>query len=302
MIGTGLTKGHLHLFLISTFFLMLLAGGFNLLIYPQTTAALDQLKKEHSNNLELSNELNQLNSRYGELQSKYDLLFREKEELEARLQDRNLPGGAGEAPTAYLTIDDGPDKYAPQILQILAEYNVPATFFVMGENNSGDEHIYSRILEQGHALGNHTMTHNLKKIYLSKDAFIEDLLRLEDLLEQKTGVRPDIIRFPGGSSTTVASPGVINEIIAALKERGYDYFDWNISTGDCNSSLTTAQLVANVVNQADRRPGQDLVVLMHDTYANYATVEALPQIIRELRMRGYTFATLKKGVINMKHR
>ena len=73
------------------------------------------------------------------------------------------------------------------------------------------------------------------------------------------------------------------------------------STGDCNST-TAAQLVANVVNQADRRPGQDLVVLMHDTYANYATVEALPQIIRELRMRGYTFATLKKGVINMKHR
>lgn len=157
-------------------------------------------------------------------------------------------------------------------------------------------------MEQGHSLGNHTMTHNLKGIYQSKDTFMGDLLRLEDLLAQEAGVRPDIIRFPGGSSNTIASPGVLKEIIAELKARGYDYYDWNISTGDCNSSLTAAQLVANVVGQADSRPGKDLVVLMHDTYVNHATVEALPQIIRELRMRGYSFAALKKGAISMKHR
>ncbi|NLA27074.1 MAG: polysaccharide deacetylase family protein [Firmicutes bacterium] len=300
MIGSGLTKDHLRLFFISTLILMLLAGGFNLLIYPQTTAVLEKLEREHQDNSALHEELDRLNSSYNELQSRYELLKQEKEELEIQLQKNSLPVKTGGGPTAYLTIDDGPEKYTAQILQTLAEYDVPATFFVMGKNNSGDENMYDRILEQGHTLGNHTMTHNLKKIYLSKDAFMTDLLRLEDLLEQKAGVRPDIIRFPGGSSNTVAAPGVMKEIIAELAARGYDYFDWNISTGDCNTSLTAAQLVANVVSQADRRPGQDLVVLMHDF--NHATAEALPRIIENLHQRGYTFAALEKGIINMKHR
>lgn len=302
MIGSALTKDRLRLFFISTLILMLLAGGFNLLIYPQTTATLEKLESEHQDNIALHNELDQLNSSYNELQSRYELLRQEKEELESRLQKKNLPGKTVGGPTAYLTIDDGPDIYTTQILQILAEHNVPATFFVIGYNNSGNDNIYRNILEQGHTLGNHTMTHKLNKIYLSKDAFMEDLLRLEDLLEQKAGVRPDIIRFPGGSSNTVAAPGVMKEIIAELAVRGYDYFDWNISTGDCNTSLTAAQLTANVVSQADRRTGQDLVVLMHDTYVNHATVEALPRIIEELQRRGYTFAALEKGAINMKHR
>ncbi|HHX87861.1 MAG TPA: polysaccharide deacetylase [Firmicutes bacterium] len=300
MIETGLTKNHLHLFLILTLILMMLAAGFNLVVYSQTTAALNQLREKHLSNQGLCKDLDYLNSKYSELQNRYNLLLKEKEALESRLNNQNISRGIYNYPTAYLTIDDGPGKYTHQILQILAEYNVPATFFVIGQNNSGDEHIYSSILEQGHALGNHTLTHNLNKIYLSKNAFMEDLLRLEDLLAQKTGVRPDIIRFPGGSSTTCVSSAVLQEIIAELKERGYDYFDWNISTGDCSSSLTAAKLVANVVHQADLQPGQDLVVLMHSF--NFATVEALPQIIKELRMRGYTFAALKKGIINMKHR
>ncbi len=306
MITQKLSKERLHLFLCSTLILMLLAGGFNLLLYPQTTAILERLDREHLDNIALHSELDRLNSlcceqqnRYSQLQGKYELLLQENKKLEERLQSA-APPGAKKGLTAYLTIDDGPEKYTAQILQTLAEYDVPATFFVMGRNNSEDENMYSRILEQGHTLGNHTMTHRLKTIYLSKDAFMEDLLRLEELLDQKTGIRPDIIRFPGGSSNTVAASGVMKEIIAELAARGYDYFDWNISTGDCNTSLTAAQLVANVVSQADRRPGQDLVILMHDF--NHATAEALPQIIVELKRRNYTFAALKKGAVNMKHR
>ncbi len=299
MIVRKLSKEYLQLFLCLALIIILLAGGFHLLIYPQAAARLDELQKEHAVNLELKNELDRLNNSYCELQGKYELLLQENSKLEERLQNSGRTD-AGKGPRAYLTIDDGPEKYTAQILQILAEYNVPATFFVMGSNNSGDENMYSRILEQGHALGNHTMTHRLKTIYLSKDAFMEDLLRLEELLYLKAGIRPDIIRFPGGSSNTVAAPGIMKEIIAEVTAQGYDYFDWNISTGDCNTGLTAAQLTANVASQADRRPGQDLVVLMHDF--NRATAEALPQIINELRSRNYTFALLKKGIINMKHR
>lgn len=300
MINRHIDGSHLQIFLVATLILILLTGCYYLLLYPRATAALEELEKEHLGSIELRDELEQLKHSFAELQGKYDRLLQEKEKLEALIRKDTSTGETVKTPRAYLTIDDGPDKYAPRILQILAEHSVPATFFVIGRNDSGDEHIYRHILEQGHALGNHTMTHNLKKIYQSKDVFMDDLLRLEDLLEQQAGIRPDIIRFPGGSSNTVAPSGILKAIIAELKERGYDYFDWNISTGDCNTSLTAAQLVANVVSQADRRPGQDLVVLMHDF--NPATAEALPQIIKELQQRGYTFAALKKGAINMKHR
>lgn len=300
------SRSHLHFFLCTALMLMLLAGGFQLWIYPQATAALERLEEEHFENLELRSELDRLNSsysevqnRYSKLQGEYEQLLEENRKLEDRLQNLST-SSTKSGPKAYLTIDDGPDRYTARILEILAEYSVPATFFVMGGNNSGDENMYNRILEQGHTLGNHTMTHRLKTIYLSKEAFMEDLLRLENLLYEKTGVRPDIIRFPGGSSNTVAAPGVMQEIIAEVTARGYDYFDWNISTGDCNASLSAAQLAANVAGQADRRPGRDLVVLMHDF--NHATAEALPQIIEELRGRGYSFAALKKGAVNVKHR
>ncbi len=299
MIGTEISKPHYQFLLVLTFVLMVLSAGFNLVTFSQATTAFNQLKEEHSTYLELCGDLDHLNSKYSELQNQYDLLLKEKEQLENKLNDQNISRGEY-SPRAYLTIDDGPDINTDRVLQILAKYNVPATFFVIGHNSSGDEHIYNRILAQGHALGNHTFTHNLKKIYRSKDAFMEDLLRLEDLLAEKAGIRPDIIRFPGGSSNTGVSSAVLKEIIAELKEYGYDYFDWNVSTGDCSSGLTAPELVKNVTTQADRQPGQDLVILMHSF--NRVTVEALPQIIEELRARSYTFAALKKGVVNVKHR
>ncbi len=121
-----------------------------------------------------------------------------------------------------------------------------------------------------------------------------------NLLVEKTGVKPDIYRFPGGSSNAWVTPTVLKEIIAALAERGYDYFDWNVATGDSNTNLSGAQIVANLINQADELPGKDLVILMHTTRSS--TVEALPRIIAILSARGYRFAPLQKGAVNVKHR
>lgn len=292
----GLAKSQLYIFFISTLLLTLLVGGNNLFAFPETVATLERLEKE---NLELHSALDELNSSYKELHDSYELLKQEKEELANRLERVN---NTGTAPTAYLTFDDGPGKYASQLLEILDEYNVPATFFVTGRNRSGDKKIYRRIVDQGHALGNHTASHNYKKIYSSKKAFVKDMLVLEDLLERKAGVRPGIVRLPGGSSNTVAPPGMIKGITAELKKRGYDYIDWNVDANDCNHRLKAPQLVKNVVKQADRLPEEDLVILLHDTEENHATVKALPRIIKELHKRGYTFATLEKGTISIKHR
>ncbi len=300
MIGKPPVDKNVSYFFLLTFLLLSLMSTFNYIANTRTATALNQLLEEQSNCRSLCRELGCMIEKYDELQESYSLLLEEKEQLEGQLSYRSLSRGTLSSPKAYLTIDDGPGECTPQLLQILSEYKVPATFFVTGQNTSGDEDIYRNILKHGHTLGNHTMTHNFKKIYASTDTFMVDLLKLEERLVQDTGVRPDIVRFPGGTSTTLVSSAVLREIISELKERGYDYFDWNVSIGDCNTSLTAPQLVANLVRQADRQAGQDLVVLMHSF--NPATAEALPTIIEELKTRGYVFAALKKGIVNVKHR
>ena len=285
--------------LVLTIMLLFLSAGFNLVVYSRTTAAYNRLAARDSSYRELSREFDQLRHKWEDLQKSYDKLLVDKRELENRLDRDPISHGSGN-PIAYLTFDDGPGAFTPRLLQILAQCDVKATFFVTSQNLTGDENIYSRILQQGHALGNHSESHDYKKIYRSKGAFLEDLQRLENLLVEKTGVKPDIYRFPGGSSNAWVTPTVLKEIIAALTERGYDYFDWNVATGDSNTNLTGAQIVANLVKQADELPGKDLVILMHTTKPS--TVEALPRIIEKLNARGYRFAPLKKGAVNVKHR
>ncbi len=300
LFGSKLHGNYLAVLLV-LFLPLILSTGFNLVTYSRAVTAFNCLEVENAARQELTQELtqefNQLNHKWEELQTKYNLLQKEKEQLEEQLNNLGLPGNT---PTAYLTFDDGPGVYTKQLLQILADYKVQATFFVTGQNHSGDNKIYANILKRGHVLGNHSQSHDYKKIYKSKEAFMEDLLQLEDLLAREAGVRPDIYRFPGGSSNAWVTPDILKEIITELEERGYDYFDWNVSTGDSNIKLPEAQIIANFASKTKALPGNDLVILMHTT--NPFTVGALPRIIEELQDLGYRFAPLKKGVVNAKHR
>ncbi len=284
--------------------LLLLVNGLSFFMYRQQNSVIEQQKAELESVLSRSSlldaEQERLNYEISQVREMSDYLVQEIAQQEALEKERALAGGGG--PTAYLTIDDGPSKVTIEILEILADYGIEATFFVIGFNNSGDENIYRRIVNEGHALGNHTYTHYLNTIYRSVDSFMADLLRLEEHLYEQTGIRPDIVRFPGGSSNTVARSDVMRDLIHTLLDQGYDYFDWNVSSGDGNSSLPADQLVKNVLTQVDRLQGHDAVILFHDTYLSHNTAKALPQIIEELQARGYDFAPLSKGVINMKHR
>lgn len=278
--------------------LLLLNGIFNLLLYREHRQETAQLQKNiealQMENAVLGQEIAELTVELNELKAEYDSYRNENEE-------RFLPGG-GERPTAYLTFDDGPSENTIKILEILADYNIKATFFPIGYNHSGDENIYKRIFDEGHALGNHTYTHHYPTIYRSANAFMADLLRLEEVIYQQTGMRPDMVRLPGGTSNTVGSSAVIREIIAILLDLGYDYFDWNVYSGDSCGNQPPGRLVDNVLSQVDRMGGVDLVILHHDSYINHNTAAALPQIIEGLQARGYRFAPLARGVIDVKHR
>ncbi len=180
----------------------------------------------------------------------------------------------------YLTFDDGPSIYTEQILDILDEYGVKATFFVTGEEANSHPERYKEIVERGHTIGMHSYSHKYNEIYASVQGFSEDLKKLRDFLYDTTGVTPSIYRFPGGSSNTVSTIPM-KELCDYLNQEKITYFDWNISSKDAtNKRLTSDEIVKNCTENLAEY--QNAVILMHDTAEKKSTVEALAPMIEEI--------------------
>ena len=183
----------------------------------------------------------------------------------------------------YLTFDDGPSSNTDEILDILKAYDVKATFFVVGKTDEASRKAYRRIVEEGHTLGMHSYSHSYAEIYESEKAFQSDMKKLQEYLYDMTGVWPRYYRFPGGSSNTVSGVDMW-ELADWLTEQGITYYDWNVASGDAVSrELPADTLVANCL--AGIRNQQNCVVLMHDAANKHTTVEALPEIISEIRLQ-----------------
>lgn len=183
----------------------------------------------------------------------------------------------------YLTFDDGPSSNTDRILDILKEYGVKATFFVVGKTDEQSVKAYQRIIEEGHTLAMHSYSHKYNEIYESRESFIEDLKKLQEYLYQITGVWPRFYRFPGGSSNTVSRTDM-QELIAYLSESGITYFDWNIASGDAVSGqLDTGSIISNCMDGIEGH--NECMILMHDASDKNTTVEALPEIISQIRDR-----------------
>ena len=183
----------------------------------------------------------------------------------------------------YLTFDDGPSIYTNEILDILNQYNVKATFFVVGKEGSSAEEALQRIVEEGHTLGMHSYSHKYKELYESMDSFTEDFAQIRDYIYQATGVESVCYRFPGGSSNTVSEIDM-HEFIDYLDSQGVEYYDWNVSSGDGGSmKLSTDTLLENCTKDIDTRDTS--IVLLHDSAEKPTTVEALPDIIENILAR-----------------
>lgn len=184
----------------------------------------------------------------------------------------------------YLTFDDGPSSSTNEILDILKAYDVKATFFVVGKTDEASREAYKRIVAEGHTLGMHSYSHKYYEIYQSKESFIADLSQLQEYLYDETGVWPRYYRFPGGSSNTVSSVDM-QELISWVNESGITYYDWNIESGDAvTGHLPKETIVSNCLRNLDKQP--DIMILMHDAADKKSTVEALPEIITQIRLRG----------------
>ena len=199
------------------------------------------------------------------------------------------PGEIG-AKTIYLTFDDGPGPYTERLLEILAKYNVKATFFVTGYNNNYN-HLLKRENDEGHTVALHSYTHDYKTIYTSVEAYMDDLLKIQNKVKEYAGIESKIIRFPGGSSNTISrryKMGIMSELTSKVEELGFRYFDWTILSGDAGNTKDPNKIVENVTGNI--KEGEVNVVLMHDIKSY--TVDSVERIIEYGLANGYTFAPL----------
>ncbi len=181
----------------------------------------------------------------------------------------------------YLTFDDGPSIYTDEILEILEEYDVRGTFFVVGKEDERSKEAVLKIVEAGHTLGMHSYSHRYSELYASTENFAADFEKQRSFLEDLTGQTCRFYRFPGGSSNTVSK--VDMRLLADyIEEQDMVFYDWNISSGDGSSELLSVDtLVRNSTSELGE--WETAVILMHDSGDKPTTVKALPQIIEKIQ-------------------
>lgn len=217
---------------------------------------------------------------------------------DAKAEGDSAPGNHKKA--VYLTFDDGPSENTPQILDILAEYEVYATFFVVGKADEHSLEMYRRIVEEGHTLGMHSYSHDYSKLYKSLASFQEDYEKLAKLLYGATAELPKFYRFPGGSSNEVSKEDMA-VFISWLEEQGTVYFDWNVASGDAVKDPPDADtLVENVLAGVEKY--DEPVVLMHDLAGKETTLEALPALLEMLEEQGIEVLPIGEGTTPVHHK
>jgi peptidoglycan/xylan/chitin deacetylase (PgdA/CDA1 family) len=185
----------------------------------------------------------------------------------------------------YLTFDDGPSAVTPQVLKILQEQGVKATFFVLGEQAASRPELVNAIREQGHAIGNHTYNHNYHDLYSGFTEFWRQIKQTEETVRGITGVRPQLVRAPGGTFGHFD-----NTYFYLLKQAGYTVMDWTVDSGDSSRrGVPAAEILQNSAAGLD---SPSVVLLLHDGSGHEQSAKALPAIIERYKAAGYEFGLL----------
>lgn len=210
--------------------------------------------------------------------------------------------GVNKTGSIYLTFDDGPSSsITPEVLKILKEKKVKATFFVINHSDNLNYLIKQEHLD-GHTVALHSYTHNYQTIYSSANAFFSDLKKISDKVKSITGEESKIFRFPGGGSNTVSkkySKGIMTYLTNEMISRGYHYFDWNVSSGDAGGAKSKEAVYKNVTSGLKKDRAN--IVLMHDYENNYKTLNALSDIIDYGLANGYSFEAIDMTTPLVRH-
>ena len=192
----------------------------------------------------------------------------------------------------YLTFDDGPSKdITPQILDILKENDVKATFFVLGARVELYPETLKREYDEGHYIANHGYSHKYSQIYQNKDTVFEEYKMTEDIIKnalKNQDFNTYLFRFPGGSSGG-RYESVKAEARELFRSYGIAFTNWNCLTGDAENKNTKEACIEEMLRTKGNQ--NSIILLMHDANDKQHTVDALPEIIQYYRDEGYTFKT-----------
>lgn len=200
----------------------------------------------------------------------------------------------------YLTLDDGPSANTITALNILDHYGIKATFFVTGLN---PDYFYliREAYDRGHTVGLHTNSHDYAYVYASAENYYADLNAIGQIVQEQIGFVPCFIRFPGGAANYIShdySEGIMTFLTQDVGNYGYQYFDWNASSGDGSEVPNAAQL-------ADAAISYDyfdtIVMLSHDGTGKEQTMQALPFIIEYYLSKGYEFRPITRSAYTSHH-
>jgi peptidoglycan/xylan/chitin deacetylase (PgdA/CDA1 family) len=204
--------------------------------------------------------------------------------LQQRFPDILVLSAAPTENTVALTFDDGPDpRFTPQILDLLAEHDIQATFFVTGARAEAYPELVQRMVNEGHIVGNHTYSHQNLVEATDMDILETEVLRTEEIINAAAGYRTKLFRAPYGF--------LYDELLEQLGSMNYTVVGWSVDSLDWQES-PPEEIAYNVISNI--HPGA--IVLMHDgagdTGDRTNTIEALRQIIPNLRDQGLEFETV----------
>ncbi len=193
---------------------------------------------------------------------------------------------------AYITFDDGPSQnVTPQILNILDQYKIKATFFLLGRNVARYPNLVKQEYETGHYIANHGYSHEYNTIYTSAQTVLDEYTKTEQLIRTVIGQEKycsHLFRFPGGSGGKKYRD-VKTEAKQLLSDNDILYIDWNSLTNDSVGKPTQESIMNNLISTVGTK--NSVVILMHDAATKQLTADMLPQVLNYLIEQGYTFKT-----------
>ena len=195
-----------------------------------------------------------------------------------------------ETKRAFLTFDDGPSQNTNDILNILKDNNIKATFFVLGSQVEVFPETTNRIYNEGHYIANHGYSHKYSTIYQSPEQILNEYNQCNQIVANTIKVpeyNSHLFRFPGGFVGGKYAQ-IKNDVLPLFQQNNILYVDWNSLTGDSEKANPTEDyLMDNLQKTTEGK--NSLVILMHDSQAKRVTVDFLPKVIEYLTQQGYEF-------------
>ncbi|SHH26531.1 polysaccharide deacetylase family protein [Clostridium grantii] len=196
----------------------------------------------------------------------------------------------------YITFDDGPSiNNTRNIIKILNDNNVKASFFIVGNKAEEYPDIVKELSENNMCIASHTYSHVYEEVFKNLECYKNDLQKCNESIENIIEKAPvQYIRIPGGINNSSSNKNIMEGILNYLNQNNVNYVGWNICSNDAlGRNIPSYKLMSNIKTQTEKIENKTncLVVLMHDSYYKKTTVEVLPEIIQYYKDKGYEFRT-----------